>query len=86
LDCGWYRYSEPDQVARFASAQAEQNTRVLNIDAVVDTSHVRGKRVAVTGGNRGLGLAIVKVHRTPYTVPGRTPSGRLVLPRGRGMP
>eukprot|EP00035_Acanthoeca_spectabilis_P012350 m.220421 g.220421 ORF g.220421 m.220421 type:complete len:299 (+) comp15599_c0_seq3:2871-3767(+) len=54
------QYSEPDQVARHAIAKAEGNVRVLDIDKVADLSHVVGKRVVVTGGNRGLGLAIVK--------------------------
>jgi len=52
------RYSIPDQPARFARAQAENNERYLNIDSVYDGSYFKGKRVAITGGNRGLGLAI----------------------------
>ena len=53
-------YSLADQVARFERAKAEENPRFLDIDSLYDGSHVKGKRVLVTGGNKGLGLAIVK--------------------------
>jgi hypothetical protein len=43
------RYSDPDQPARFAQAQAEQNRRYLDITSVYDASFLKGKRVAVTG-------------------------------------
>jgi len=48
-----------DQVARFAKAKEEKNTRFLDISSVYDGADLSGKRVLVTGGNRGLGLAIV---------------------------
>jgi len=48
-----------DQVARFAKAKEEKNTRYLDISSVYDGGDLSGKRVLVTGGNRGLGLAIV---------------------------
>jgi short chain dehydrogenase len=53
-------YSIPDQPARFARAQAEQNARYLDISSVYDGSFLKGKRVAVTGANRGIGLALTK--------------------------
>merc|ERR1719379_1131487 len=56
----WQGYSRADQVKRFADAQAEKNSRYLDIDTVYDGSYLKGKRVLVTGGNQGLGLAIVK--------------------------
>ena len=52
------KYSIPDQPARFAKAQKENNQRYLDITTVYDPSFLRGKRVAITGANRGLGLAI----------------------------
>merc|ERR1719203_2652388 len=48
-----------DQIARFAKAKEEKNTRYLDISSVYDGGDLSGKRVLVTGGNRGLGLAIV---------------------------
>ena len=48
-----------DQVARFAKAKEDKNTRFLDISSVYDGGDLSGKRVLVTGGNRGLGLAIV---------------------------
>jgi hypothetical protein len=57
---GEERYSIPDQQARFARAKEEKNERYLNIDSIYDGSYLKGKRVAITGGNRGLGLAISK--------------------------
>lgn len=53
-------YSIPDQVQRFADAQAENNERFLNIDSVYNGFDIMGKRILVTGGNRGLGLEITK--------------------------
>mmetsp|Transcript_15328 Transcript_15328/g.42531 ORF Transcript_15328/g.42531 Transcript_15328/m.42531 type:complete len:330 (+) Transcript_15328:100-1089(+) len=53
-------YSVPDQVQRFATAQAENNERFLNIDSVYNGGEIMGKRILVTGGNRGLGYEIVK--------------------------
>eukprot|EP01032_Pedospumella_encystans_P009907 gene9907-11622_t len=53
-------FSTPDQPLRFATAKANNLTRMLDIDAVYDPSYARGKVVLVTGGNRGLGLAIAK--------------------------
>mmetsp|Transcript_9476 Transcript_9476/g.23016 ORF Transcript_9476/g.23016 Transcript_9476/m.23016 type:complete len:330 (+) Transcript_9476:158-1147(+) len=53
-------YSTPDQVQRFATAQAENNERFLNIDSVYNGGEIMGKRILVTGGNRGLGYEIVK--------------------------
>jgi NAD(P)-dependent dehydrogenase (short-subunit alcohol dehydrogenase family) len=53
-------YSIPDQVQRFANAQAENNERFLNIDSVYNGNEIMGKRILVTGGNRGLGFEIVK--------------------------
>lgn len=53
-------YSIPDQVQRFANAQAENNERFLNIDSVYNGFDIMGKRILVTGGNRGLGLEITK--------------------------
>lgn len=53
------KFSIPDQPKRFAQALQQSNTRVLNIrNGIYDPSHVRGKVILVTGGNRGLGLAI----------------------------
>ena len=52
------QYSIPDQVARFARAQRENNQRYLDINTVYDPTYFKGKRIAVTGANRGLGLAI----------------------------
>jgi hypothetical protein len=52
------RYSLPDQVARFAKANAENNERFLDISTVYDSAFLKGKRVAVTGANRGIGLAL----------------------------
>lgn len=48
-----------DQVARFAKAKEDENSRYLDISSVYDGGDLSGKRVLVTGGNRGLGLAIV---------------------------
>jgi len=53
-------YSLADQVARFARAKEENNTRFLDIETVYDGSSLKGKRVLVTGGNRGLGFCLVK--------------------------
>merc|ERR1711935_993901 len=53
-------YSIPDQVQRFANAQAENNERFLNIDSVYNGGEIMGKRILVTGGNRGLGFEITK--------------------------
>lgn len=53
-------YSLPDQVQRFANAQADNNERFLNIDSVYNGGEIMGKRILVTGGNRGLGFEIVK--------------------------
>jgi NAD(P)-dependent dehydrogenase (short-subunit alcohol dehydrogenase family) len=53
-------YSIPDQVQRFANAQADKNERFLNIDSVYNGNEIMGKRILVTGGNRGLGYEIVK--------------------------
>ena len=52
------RYSLPDQPARFAKANAENNKRFLDITTVYDPSFLKGKRVAVTGANRGIGLQL----------------------------
>jgi hypothetical protein len=51
-------YSMPDQAARFAKANTENNQRYLDINSVYDPVYLKGKRVAVTGANRGIGLAI----------------------------
>jgi len=53
-------YSIPDQVQRFANAQADKNERFLDIDSVYNGNEIMGKRILVTGGNRGLGFEIVK--------------------------
>lgn len=53
-------YSNPDQVQRFAAAQAEKDERFLNIDSVYNGGEIMGKRILVTGGNRGLGYEVVK--------------------------
>lgn len=53
-------YSIPDQVQRFANAQADKNERYLDIDTVYNGGEIMGKRILVTGGNRGLGYEIVK--------------------------
>jgi len=53
-------YSKADQVARYAAAKAEKNSRYLDITTVYDGSYLKGKRVLLTGGNQGLGLAICK--------------------------
>lgn len=52
------RYSLPDQPARFAQAQKENDERFLDISTVYDPAFLKGKRVAVTGANRGIGLAL----------------------------
>jgi NADPH:quinone reductase-like Zn-dependent oxidoreductase len=54
------RYTIPDQPARFARAQKENNQRYLNIESVYDPSFIKGLRVAVTGANRGVGLSLAK--------------------------
>ena len=48
-DCANHRYSIADQQARFASAKAQHNLRVLDIDSVYDPSYFFGKTVIVTG-------------------------------------
>jgi len=53
-------HSIGDQVARFARAKEEKNTRYLDIASVYDGSGLKGKRCLVTGANRGLGLEIAK--------------------------
>lgn len=42
-------YSTPDQPLRFATAKANNLTRMLDIDAVYEPSYVKGKVVLVTG-------------------------------------
>lgn len=54
------KYSTPDQPLRFATAKAENNARMLDIDSVYNPSFLKGKSVLVTGGNRGIGLAMVE--------------------------
>lgn len=74
-------YSIPNQPLRFANAQKENNSRMLDIDSMYNPSYLNGKVVLVTGGNRGLGLAIVQelvnqsarvivTTRTPLIIPG----------------
>mmetsp|Transcript_12132 Transcript_12132/g.15995 ORF Transcript_12132/g.15995 Transcript_12132/m.15995 type:complete len:305 (-) Transcript_12132:82-996(-) len=53
-------YSIPDQVARFANANAKSDTRYLDIDSVYDGAALSGKRVLVTGAEMGLGLETIK--------------------------
>jgi len=53
-------FTIPDQPARFARAQKENNQRYLDITTVYDPSVLKNKRVAVTGANRGIGLALAK--------------------------
>lgn len=53
-------YSLPDQVERFAKANADNNQRFLDIDTVYNGGEIMGKRILVTGGNRGLGYEITK--------------------------
>jgi nucleoside-diphosphate-sugar epimerase len=53
-------YSIPDQPARFARANKENNRRYLDIASVYDPTYLKGVRVAVTGANRGIGLALAK--------------------------
>lgn len=53
-------YSIPDQVARYAKAQADGNTRYLDISSVYDGSYLKDKKVLVVGANKGLGLCITK--------------------------
>jgi NAD(P)-dependent dehydrogenase (short-subunit alcohol dehydrogenase family) len=54
------KYSMPDQVKRFANAQATNNERFLDISTVYNGGELSGKRILVTGGNRGLGFEITK--------------------------
>jgi NADPH:quinone reductase-like Zn-dependent oxidoreductase len=54
------RYSNPNQVERFATAKKENIQRYLDITTVYDSSFLKGKRVAITGANRGIGLALAK--------------------------
>ena len=53
-------YSMPDQVKRFANAQATNDTRYLDITTVYDGSDLKGKRILITGAEQGLGLELVK--------------------------
>jgi len=53
-------YSMPDQVARFANAQATKHARYLDITTVYDGSGYKDKRVLITGAEQGLGLELVK--------------------------
>lgn len=53
-------YSIPDQVARFANANAKSDTRYLDIDSIYDGAALNGKRVLVTGAEMGLGLETIK--------------------------
>jgi hypothetical protein len=43
------KYSTPDQPLRFATAKANNNQRMLNIQSVYAPEYVRGKVVVVTG-------------------------------------
>jgi hypothetical protein len=43
------KYTIPDQQLRFATAQKENNPRVLDIDSVYKPEFVKGKTVLVTG-------------------------------------
>lgn len=43
------KYSTPDQPLRFATAKANKNKRMLNIQSVYAPEYVRGKVVVVTG-------------------------------------
>jgi len=52
--------TDADQVARFASAVANNTTRVLDIDAVYESEYLKGARVLITGANRGVGLDLAK--------------------------
>ena len=54
------KYTIADQPLRFANGKKENNTRMLDIDAIYDGSFLKGKRVLVTGANRGIGLALAK--------------------------
>ncbi len=54
------RYTIPDQPARWARAQKENNQRYIDIESVYDPAYLKGKRVAITGANRGIGLALAK--------------------------
>ena len=54
------KYTIADQPLRFANGKKENNTRMLDIDAVYDGSFLKGKRILVTGANRGIGLALAK--------------------------
>jgi NAD(P)-dependent dehydrogenase (short-subunit alcohol dehydrogenase family) len=53
-------YSMPDQVARFANANATGDPRYLDITTVYDGSSLKGKRILITGAEQGLGLELVK--------------------------
>jgi len=53
-------YSMPDQVARFANANATGDPRYLDITTVYDGSSLKGQRVLITGAEQGLGLELVK--------------------------
>lgn len=53
-------YSVPDQVARFAQAKEQNDTRYLDIETVYDGSGLSGLRVLITGAEQGLGLELVK--------------------------
>ena len=52
------KYSVADQVARFAAAKRENNTRYLDIESVYDGSALAGMRILVTGAEQGLGLEV----------------------------
>jgi len=53
-------YSLADQVARYARAQKQKNSRYLDINTVYKGEFLKGKKVLVVGASRGLGLEIAK--------------------------